>query len=145
MESVEFRCGPRICAEFYYRRGEKFPSVEGWRALRDGVVIVPHPPSCSARHPPPRTTHANYVCAGAGGRWAFGCTLSPVIAKEYANVENVGVRLWQSSAICLRAFARSAFYLLDRHALLAMTMGSKCFFLKSLTIVAPPPAKGGGH
>ena len=27
----------------------------------------------------------------------------PVIAKGYANVENVGVRLWQSSAICLRA------------------------------------------
>ena len=41
------------------------------------------------------------------------------------NVENVGVRLWQSSAICLRAFARSAFYLLDRHAPLAMTKGTK--------------------
>ena len=27
---------------------------------------LPHPPSCSARHPPPRTTHANYVCAGPG-------------------------------------------------------------------------------
>ena len=40
--------------------------------------------------------------------------------------------------VCGR-YARSAFYLLDRHALLAMTMGSKCFFLKSLTIVAPPP------
>ena len=36
-------------------------------------------------------------------------TYITVIAKDYANVENVGVRLWQSSAICLRAFARSAF------------------------------------
>ena len=36
-------------------------------------------------------------------------TYITVIAKDYANVGNVGVRLWQSSAICLRAFARSAF------------------------------------
>ena len=42
-----------------YRRRAKFPSAEGWRALRDGVVIVPHPR--------PGTTHANYVCAGPGG------------------------------------------------------------------------------
>ena len=27
----------------------------------------------------------------------------PVIVKGYASVENVGVRLWQSGAICLRA------------------------------------------
>ena len=31
------------------------------------------------------------------------------------------------------------FYLLDRHALLAMTMGSKCVFLNSLTT---PPQNG---
>ena len=38
------------------------------------MVIVPHPPSHKVRHPPrPGTTHANYVCAGPGGRWAFGC------------------------------------------------------------------------
>ena len=37
------------------------------------------------------------------------------------------------------------FYLLDRHALLAMTMGSKCIFLKSLTtpaLRATPPQRG---
>ena len=33
--------------------------------------------------------------------------LPPVIAKGYANVGNVGVQLWQSRAICLRAFART--------------------------------------
>ena len=58
-----------------------------------------------------------------GGRLGvvmFGCTLSLSLRRSTINVENVGVRLWQSSAMCLRAFARSAFYLLDRHALLAM-------------------------
>ena len=39
VESIECRCCPRIRAGFYYRRGAKFPSVEGWRALRGGVVI----------------------------------------------------------------------------------------------------------
>ena len=34
--------------------------------------------------------------------------------------------------VCGR-YARSTFYLLYRHALLAMTMGTKCVFLKSLT------------
>ena len=54
------------------------------------------------------------------------------LRRSTINVENVGVRLWQSSAICLRAFARSAFfYLLDRHASLAMTMGSKCVFFRA--------------
>ena len=49
-----------------YRRRAKFPSAEGWRALRDGVVIVPRP----------GTTHANYVCAGpsmAGGYFGVDC------------------------------------------------------------------------
>ena len=42
------------------------------------------------------------------------------------------------------------FYLLDRHALLAMTNGSKCVFLNSLTTpvaqsATPPRPVGGGH
>ena len=47
-------------------RGTKYVPSRGKVPLcggvpqRGGVVIVPHPPSCSARHPPP------------GGRWAFG-------------------------------------------------------------------------
>ena len=63
------------------------------------------------------------------GRMVFGCstlfgyTLPLSLRRSTINVENVVVRLRQSRAICLRAFARSAFYLLDRHALLAMTMG----------------------
>ena len=45
-------------------------------------------------------------------------------------VENVVVRLWQSRAICLRAECPQCFfYLLDRHASLAMTRGSKGGFL----------------
>ena len=55
-----------------------------------------------------------------GRNTLFGYTLSLLLRRSTINVENVGVRLWQSSAICLRAFARSAFYLLDRHASLAM-------------------------
>ena len=36
VESIECRCGPRICARFYYRCGIKFPSAEGW--AKPGVV-----------------------------------------------------------------------------------------------------------
>ena len=51
------------------------------------------PPSCSARHPPPRTTHANYVCAGPGvavGILLGYCSdmLSPVIPAQ------AGIGLW---------------------------------------------------
>ena len=35
-------------------------------------------------------------------------TLSLSLRRSTINVENVGVRLWQSSAICLRAFARTS-------------------------------------
>ncbi len=38
---------PRHSARFYYRCGIKFPSAGGWRALRDGVVIVSPPPPSS--------------------------------------------------------------------------------------------------
>ena len=58
---------------FYYRRGIKFPSVEGWRALRDGVVIVvivPHPPSHEVRHPPPQKW-----CGGHSAWLLFGHAL----------------------------------------------------------------------
>ena len=37
-------------------------------------------------------------------------TLPLSLRRSTINVENVGVRLWQSSAICLRAFARSAIF-----------------------------------
>ena len=39
----------------------------------------------------------------------FGRTLPLSLRRSTINVGNVVVRLWQSSAICLRAFARSAF------------------------------------
>ena len=59
MESIECRYCPRICAEFYYRRGATFPSAEGWHDTGPrenaifvggcaGVVIVPPPPQNAA-------------------------------------------------------------------------------------------------
>ena len=42
--------------------------------------------------------------------WRRVTRVTPLsLRRSTINVENVGVRLWQSSAICLRAFARSAF------------------------------------
>ncbi len=35
-----------------FHRGIKFPSTEGWHEV-PGWSLFPHPPSCSARHPPP--------------------------------------------------------------------------------------------
>ena len=73
-------------------------------------------------------------------------TLPLSLRRSTINVENVVVRLWQSSAICLRAITPAVlFYLLDRHALLAMTMGSKGVFLTALPhppshkVRHPPP------
>ena len=56
------------------------------------------------------------------GGWRLGAThySGTPCPCHCEGVENVVVRLRQSRTICLRAFARSAFYLLDRHALLAM-------------------------
>ena len=48
-----------------------------------------------------------FLCKDTDSNRRFAYSV-PVIAKGYANVENVGVRLWQSSAICLRAFARTS-------------------------------------
>ena len=42
MKSIECRYCPRICAEFYYRRGLKFPSAEGWHDTgpRENAIFV---------------------------------------------------------------------------------------------------------
>ena len=51
-------------------------------------------------------------CGGLFGRnTLFGYTLSLSLRRSTINVENVVVRLWQSRAICLRANARSAFFI----------------------------------
>ena len=44
-----------------------------------------------------------------GRNTLFGRALPLSLRRSTINVENVVVRLWQSSAICLRANARSAF------------------------------------
>ena len=49
-----------------------------------------------------------------GGRLGvvmFGCTLSLSLRRSTINVENVVVRLWQSSAICLRAVRPQCFFI----------------------------------
>ena len=113
---------------------------------------------------------ANIVCVGgirAGGvapRATGGGDLSPEalakgeirvtsnsplsLRRSTINVENVGVRLWQSSAICLRANARSAFLFTGSprsfHSL-AMTKGTKCPTPHSLTTPSrwdTPPMEG---
>ena len=73
-----------------------------WVISRRGGHCTP-PPRRSDDRPPAPEPPTRRVARGPVWRWAFGCTLSPVIAKGYANIENVGVRLWQSRAICLRA------------------------------------------
>ena len=51
-----------------YRRGLKFPSAEGWRALRDGVVTIieNNVPERHHTRMPTATTgpRANIVCVG---------------------------------------------------------------------------------
>ena len=70
------------------------------------------------------------------------------LRRSTNNVENVVVRLWQSSAICLRANARSAFLFTGSprsfHSL-AMTKGTKWIILHSLTTPAAShhPSNGG--
>ncbi len=59
VESIECRCCPRICAEFYYRRGIKFPSAEGWHEV-PGWLLYPTPRR--AKHDTPRPQMV---------RWAF--------------------------------------------------------------------------
>ena len=76
VESIECRCCPRICAGFYY--------------------ITPPPRRSDDRHPPAKG-------GGHSGVVMFGHTLPLSLRRSTINVENVGVRLWQSSAICLRA------------------------------------------
>ena len=76
----------------------------------------------------------------------FGHTLPLSLRRSTINVGNVGVRLWQSSAICLRAFARSAFLFTGSPRFARDDNGGgKCVFLNSLTtpaLRATPPMEG---
>ena len=84
--------------------GQSSPLRRGGALCATGWSLHPTPRRSDDRHPPaPEPPTQTMFARGPVWRWAFGCTLSPVIAKGYANVENVGVRLWQSRAICLRA------------------------------------------
>ena len=133
-----------IGAGFYYRRRLKFPSAEGCRRSRRGG-IVPHPPSHEVRHPPPRTTHANYVCAGPG----VAVGIRVVVCRAYSlpcHCEGVRSTLKTLSCdcgnpgiICLRAFCPQCFLLL------AMTRGSKWIISHSLTTPGYAHPSNGGE
>ena len=125
------------------REHNKFPSAEGWHYTGPhenaifvggcaGVVYHPKPWRRVIYHPKPwrrmiyhpkprrRVTRVTFLS----------------LRRSTINVENVVVRLRQSSAICLRANARSAFLFTGSprsfHSL-AMTKGTKCLILHSLT------------
>ena len=68
-------------------------------------------------------------------------TLPLSLRRSTINVENVIVRLRQSRTICLRAVRPQCFF----NALLAMTMGSKCVFLNSLTTPGCAHPSNGGE
>ncbi len=100
----------------------------GWRAPRDGGWgLSPEALAKGGLMPPPKngnnlsnSSHRSYECPPpllwgrgvavvrpSGGGANTSTPLS--LRRSTINVENVVVRLWQSSAICLRASARSAF------------------------------------
>ena len=91
-------------------------------------------------YPTPRRALHDPPAKGGGhsGVVMFGHTLPLSLRRSTINVENVGVRLWQSSAICLRAFARSAFQW-------GVSVFSWALWPPPVAQSATPPAKGGGH
>ena len=90
------------------------------------------------------------LCGGVAAMppgWSLpGHTLPLSLRRSTINVGNVGVRLWQSSAICLRAFARSAFLFTGSPRFARDDNGGgKWVFLNSLTtpaLRATPPMEG---
>ena len=93
----------------------KFPSAEGCREAAGWSN--PHSPYCGQHTPvtrtrqcppPPGPAQTKFAWADSGA--GVGLIRAPLSLRRSAiNVENVVVRLRQSSAICLRANARSAF------------------------------------
>ena len=118
------------------------PLWRGGALCATGWSLCPTPRRAPHDTPRPEPPTQTMFARGPVGGGHSGAHSPLSLRRSTINVENVGVRLWQSSAICLRANARSVFYLLDRHALLAMTRGSKGVFLNSLP---HPPSCSARH
>ena len=122
------------------RRGGRIPGPArpvAW-VVSPGWSWGPTPRRTKCDTPRPGTTYANYVCAGPGGGGHSGATM--VITALPCHCEGVRSTLKTLAYDCGNPVQYVCghspavlFYLLDRHALLAMTMGSKCIFLYSLT------------
>ena len=134
LKTLAYDCGNPvlICLRAFARSAFLFtgsPRSFHSLAMTKGTKwIIPHSlttPSAS-RHPsnggelgtfPPRNKVP--LCGGVARSagvvhhpkpWRRVTRVTPLsLRRSTINVENVGVRLWQSSAICLRASARSAF------------------------------------
>ena len=123
--------------------------------MRGILLYYPTPRRTKCDTPRPPEPPTRHVARGLVVRWAFGCgdvrAYPPLsLRRSTINVGNVGVRLWQSSAICLRAFARSAFLFTGSPRFARDDNGDEVRVLECSTPPpvaqsATPPAKGGGH
>ena len=93
---------------------------------------LPHPPSCSARHPP------RPVGGGHSGAMVFGLALPCHCEGVRSTLETLAYDCGNPVQYVCGHSPAVLLYLLDRHASLAMTMESKCVFLNSLTTPPPP-------
>ena len=132
VESLECRCCPRMRAghhpgasrhpsaegNFSPRRNvPSSPPLEGYPQGRGGYCTPP-PPSCKARHPPPKAVGIRVRrCSGILSPCHCEGVRSTLKTLSYDCGNPVQYVCGHSPAVL--------FYLLDRHALLAMTMGSK--------------------
>ena len=141
MESLECRCCPRICAEFYYRRGIKFPSAEGCRLCRRGGHCAP-PPVVLCTTPPAKG-------GGHSDISLFGHTLPCHCEGVRSTLETLAYDCGNPVQYVCGRYARSAFLFTGSprfaRALLAMTMESKCIFLNSLTTPGCAHPSNGGE
>ena len=84
--------------------GQSSPLRRGGALCATGWSLHPTPRRSDDRHPPPQNHPRKLCLRGArcgGGHSGAHSPLS--LRRSTINVENVGVRLWQSRSICLRA------------------------------------------
>ena len=120
--AAEYGCYLSSCC------GLSSPLRRGAAKRRGG--LMPTAPFVGAGGVAPRATGGGELSPEALTKGGLSRVTPPLsLRRSTINVENVVVRLWQSSTICLRANARSAFLFTGSprsfHSL-AMTKGTKC-------------------